>query len=133
MAFLFGGHIDYYNEKAVREIDVEYLGTAQLESSKDAVKSTLADGTDFVIAKDLVSGADSDKILGKTVNLFADLAEINAHEEKRTIVTGRLKEENDTTFYRIIRVKCVPLTDSNISKTPSIDHAMIKWQEDRRK
>ena len=133
LAFLFGGHIDYYNEQAVREIDGEYLGTAQLESSKDAVKFTLADGTDFVIAKDLVSGADSDKILGKTVNLFADLAEINAHEEKRTIVTGRLKEENDTTFYRIIRVKCLPLTDSNISKTPSIDHALIKWQEDRRK
>ena len=67
-------------------------------------------------------------IIGERYEKYAE-----NHNEKRTIVTGRLKEENDTTFYRIIRVKCVPLTDSNISKTPSIDHALIKWQEDRRK
>ena len=130
MIFLFVGHIDYYNEQAVREIDGEYLGTAQLESSKDAVKFTLADGTEFTTNKDLVSGVDLEKISGMTVNLFADLAEIKAHEEKRTIVTGRLKSEDEATFYRIIRVKCVPLTESNISKTPSVDHALIRWQED---
>ena len=71
-------------------------------------------------------------ILTLPVNLYADLAEINAHEEKRTIITGRLKTESDTIFYRIIRVKCVPVTDSNVAVTPKIDHAMIKWQEDRK-
>lgn len=130
MIFLFAGHIDYYNEQAVQEIDDEYLGTAQAETAKDTVKFTLADGTKFNTNKDLVSGVDLEKISGMPVNLFADLAKIRAREEKRTIVTGRLKSEDEATFYRIIRVKCVPLTESNISKTPSVDHALIRWQED---
>ena len=125
MAFLFCGHIDYYNEEALGEIDGEYLGTAQVETAKDTVKFTLSDEISFEIAQSLVSGVDIEQAGAMPVNLYADLAEINAHEEKRTIIT-------ETIFYRIIRVKCVPVTDSNVAVTPKIDHAMIKWQEDRK-
>ena len=132
MAFLFCGHIDYYTEEALGEIDGEYLGTAQVETAKDTVKFTLSDEISFEIAQSLVSGVDIEQAGAMPVNLYADLAEINAPEEKRTIITGRLKTESDTIFYRIIRVKCVPVTDSNVAVTPKIDHAMIKWQEDRK-
>lgn len=132
MAFLICGHIDYYNEEVLAEIDGEYLGVAQMEMVRDTVKFTLSDDVSFTIAPDLVSGIDAEKLDKVAVNLYADLAKINAHEEKRTIITGRLKAESDTTFYRIIRVKCVPVTDSNVARTPQIDHALIKWQEDRK-
>ena len=132
MIFLFAGHIDYYNEQAMQEIDGEYLGIAQAELVKDTVKFTLSDDVSFVIAKDLVSGVNVEE-LGElpAVHLYADLAEIKAREEKRTIVTGRLKSEDEATFYRIIRVKCVPLTESNVEFSQSVDHALIRWQEDR--
>ena len=132
MAFLFCGHIGYYTEEALGEIDGEYLGTAQVETAKDTVKFTLSDEISFEIAQSLVSGVDIEQAGAMPVNLYADLAEINAHTEKRTIVTGRLKEKSDKTFYRLIRIKCAPLTDSNVAVTPKIDHAMIKWQEDRK-
>ena len=133
MVFLICGHIDYYTEQAVQEIDDEYLGTAQAEVLDDSVQFTFADGTSFEIAQDVISGVDLSKELELGVHVYADLAEINAHTEKRTIVTGRLKEESDKTFYRLIRIKCAPLTDSNVSFTPKIDHSLIKWQEDRKK
>ena len=64
------------------------------------------------------------------MHLYADLALINAHEEKRTIVSGRLKEESDEEFYRIIRFKAVSLLESNLEFKQSVEQTMIRWQEE---
>ena len=134
MAFLIFGHINIYNENALAEIDDEYLGLAKVEADKDYLTFTLksqenAEPLSLKVAiADLTNGEEiAAGNLGETVYLFADLALINAHNEKRTIVSGRLKEESDEEFYRIIRLKPIPLTESNLEFKQSVDQTMIRW------
>ena len=134
MAFLIFGHINIYNENALAEIDDEYLGLAKVEADKDYLTFTLesqenAEPLSLTVAiADLTNGEEiAAGNLGETVYLFADLALINAHNEKRTIVSGRLKEESDEEFYRIIRLKPIPLTESNLEFKQSVDQTMIRW------
>lgn len=134
MAFLIFGHINIYNENALAEIDDEYLGLAKVEADKDYLTFTLesqenAEPLSLKVAiADLANGKEiAAGNLGETVYLFADLALINAHNEKRTIVSGRLKEESDEEFYRIIRLKPIPLTESNLEFKQSVDQTMIRW------
>ena len=137
MAFLIFGHINIYNEYALAEIDNEYLGLADVEADKDYITFTLQNTTEPVnltaAIADLANGEDiAAGNLGSTVHLYADLALINAHEEKRTIISGRLKAESDEKFYRIIRLKAVSLLESNLEFKQSVDQTMIRWQEERR-
>lgn len=134
MAFLIFGHINIYNENALAEIDDEYLGLAKVEADKDYLTFILesqenAEPLSLKVAiADLTNGEEiAAGNLGETVYLFADLALINAHNEKRTIVSGRLKEESDEEFYRIIRLKPIPLTESNLEFKQSVDQTMIRW------
>ncbi len=134
MAFLIFGHINIYNENALAEINDEYLGLAKVEADKDYLTFTLesqenAEPLSLKVAiADLTNGEEiAAGNLGETVYLFADLALINAHNEKRTIVSGRLKEESDEEFYRIIRLKPIPLTESNLEFKQSVDQTMIRW------
>ena len=134
MAFLIFGHINIYNENALAEINDEYLGLAKVEADKDYLTFTLesqenAEPLSLKVAiADLTNGEEiAAGNLGETVYLFADLALINAHNEKRTIVSGRLKEESDEEFYRIIRLKPIPLTESNLEFKRSVDQTMIRW------
>lgn len=134
MAFLIFGHINIYNENALAEIDDEYLGLAKVEADKDYLTFTLesqenAEPLSLKVAiADLANGKEiAAGNLGETVYLFADLVLINAHNEKRTIVSGRLKEESDEEFYRIIRLKPIPLTESNLEFKQSVDQTMIRW------
>lgn len=136
MIFLLFGHIDYYNEQIVDEIQGEYLGEAAITSTKDGVQVAFFDDSDivFTVPDDMVSDIDLAKLTGNDrvfMHIYADLVLINAHTEKRTIITGRLKESVDMQFYRIVKVKFVPLTESNITFTQNVDHSLIKWQEDR--
>lgn len=137
MVFLIFGHIDYYNEQVVDEIKGEYLGDAEISLDKDGVQVAFCDDSDivFTVPGEMISGIDLAKLTEddqKVMHIYADLVLINAHSEKRTIVTGRLKEDSvDMQFYRIVQVECVPPYESNITFTQNVDHSLIKWQEDR--
>lgn len=137
MIFLIFGHIDYYNEQVIDEIKDEYLGHAEISRDKDGVEIAFFDDSDivFTVPEEMIGGIDLEKITKNEqpmMHIYADLVLINAHSEKRTIITGRLKEDSvDMQFYRIVRVKCVPLYESNITFTQNVDHSLIKWQEDR--
>ena len=138
MVFLIFGHINIYNESVLAEIDDEYLGLAKVEADKDYLTFTLENTDNIaepisltVAVADLTNGEQiAEGNLGETVHLYADLALINAHEEKRTIVSGRLKEESDEEFYRIIRLKAVSLLESNLEFKQSVEQTMIRWQEE---
>ncbi len=136
MVFLIFGHIDYYNEQVVDEVKGEYLGDAGISREKDSVQVAFFDDSDivFTVPEEMISGIDLAKLTKdeqKVMHIYADLVLINAHTEKRTIVTGRLKESVDAQFYRIVGVECVPPYESNITFTQNVDHSLIKWQEDR--
>lgn len=134
MAFLIFGHINIYNEYVLEQVNDEYLGIAEVQVEKDNIILTVKDSTNpfsiTVAVDDLVNGesiANGD--MGNTVHLYADLALINAHEEKRTIITGKLKEESDEEFYRIINIKPVSLLESNLEFKQTVDQELIRWQE----
>lgn len=137
MVFLIFGHIDYYNEQVIDEIKGEYLGDAEISRNKDGVEIAFFDDSDivFTVPEEMIGGIDLEKITKNEqpmMHIYANLVLINAHSEKRTIITGRLKEDSvDMQFYRIVRVECVPLSESNITFTQNVDHSLIKWQEDR--
>ena len=114
-SFLIFGHLNIYNEQTLAEITDEYLGDAVVTTDKKTVTFTFSapELTELRVSKEGLAGGE-DLTDGMTVHILADLEYVVAHEEKRTIISGRLKESKDEEFYRITQIKWRPLTESNI-------------------